>query len=157
MDIRDPDLHDLFDLELKPGLCAVIEGEASLDDAIDKSMSPLLHILPAGLLDDSPHAVLSRKNCSELLGECKKRYGHVIIDSAPVLAASETLSIAAECDATLICAMRDVSRSENIARAARRLESAGSSVVGTVFSGIPSSIYAYRYGKYHHHDLSSQA
>ena len=157
MDIRDPDQQDLFDLELKPGLCAVIQGEASLDDAIDKSMGPLLHVLPAGLLEDSPHAVLSRKNCSELLDECKKRYSHVIVDSAPVLAASETLAIAAECDATLICAMRDVSRKENIMRAARRLESAGSTVVGAVFSGIPSNIYAYRYGKYHHHDLSSQA
>ena len=44
--------------------------------------------------------------------------------------------------------MRDVSRTDTAVRSSRRLEAAGANVVGTVFSGVPYSHYAYRYGDY---------
>ena len=156
-DIRDPDQHELLDLDLKPGMCPVLCGEATLKEAINTSLGPSLHVLTAGLLDESPHAALSRRNCAGLIAECRKHYSHIVIDSAPVLSAAETLNLAAECDATLLCAMRDVSRSDNTTRAARRLAAAGSNVVGTVFSGVPSNVYAYRYGKYQQEQVAIQS
>jgi putative N-acetylmannosamine-6-phosphate epimerase len=71
-----------------------------------------------------------------------------VIDTAPVLSAGETLAIASTVESTLLCVMKDVSRLDSIQQTTRRLEAAGASVIGTVFSGVTSRQYAYRYGDY---------
>jgi len=77
-------------------------------------------------------------------------YTYVVVDTAPVLSAGETLAIAATVESTLLCLMRDVSRLDSIRQTTRRLEAAGAKIVGTVFSGVTSRQYAYRYGDYHY-------
>lgn len=147
-DIRLPALHSLFGIEVAPGFAKVIRGELPIDTAIDKTLGSLVHVLPAGRLTCSPHQLLSRKNVETMLAQLPTRYRYVVIDTAPVLPAAETLAIAAATDATLLCAMRDVSRTEHLRRAQRKLEAAGAKMLGIVFSGIPRTQYYRRYGNY---------
>ncbi len=147
-DLRNPDQHDLFGLELGPGLCKLLTGEAMLDKCIDSSDSELVHLLTAGRLDSNPHNLLTRTKFENVLRQVTARYRYVLVDTAPVLPAAETLTITATCDATLLCAMRDVSQAEHVKRTFRRLEETGSNVIGAVFSGVPARIYAARYGDY---------
>jgi Mrp family chromosome partitioning ATPase len=93
---------------------------------------------------------MSESAVQELLDESLQHYSIVIFDTAPVLAAGETLAIASAVDTTLLCVMRDVSRMESVSRTTRRLEAAGANVAGTVFSGVTARQYAYRYGDYHY-------
>lgn len=152
-DIRRPDQHHLFGLEMGHGLVQVLSGKASLDSAIDRSLGDLVHVLPAGDLDASPHRILSPSGIRDLLDQVLEefRYRHVIFDTSPVLSAGETLAVAAEVDATLLCVMRDISRLSNVERTVRRLEATGATIAGTVFNGVPSREYAYRYGDYRYH------
>ena len=92
--------------------------------------------------------LLNSSSLRDFFDEALQKYSYVVVDTAPVLAAGESLAVAAEADATLVCVMRDVSRTDNLIRSSRRLEAAGANVVGTVFSGVPSTQYAYRYGDY---------
>ena len=85
---------------------------------------------------------------AKFVEEALKEYEYVVIDTAPVLSAGESLAIAAAVDATLLCVMRDFSRIDHVARTTRRLEAAGVNVAGTIFSGISARGYAYRYGNY---------
>ena len=147
-DLRSPDQHELFGLELGPGLCKLLNGRAELDECIDHHAGELVHLLSAGRLDANPHNLLTKKNLEVLLEKVRGRYRYIVVDTAPVLPAAETLTITAGCDATLLCAMRDVSQSEHVKRTFRRLEASGSNVIGTVFSGVPSREYAARYGDY---------
>ena len=147
-DLRSPDQHDIFGLEMGPGLAGIMAGEANLKDAVDDTLGELVHVLPAGRMTQSPHRLLSTEGMRALLDNALETYKYVIVDTAPVLSAGETLAVAAQTDATLVCVMRDVSRSDAVLRSSRRLEAAGANVVGTVFSGVPSRQYAYRYGDY---------
>ena len=147
-DLRSPDQHDIFGLDMGPGLAGVMTGENNFDEAVDKSLGELVHVLPAGRMTLSPHRLLSTDGIRDLLDEVMEKYRYVIVDTAPVLSAGETLSVASQTDATLVCVMRDVSRSDAVLRTSRRLEAAGANVAGTVFSGVPSRQYAYRYGDY---------
>lgn len=147
-DLRSPDQHDLFGLEQGPGLCSLLVGNAMLDKCIDSNEGELVHLLSAGRLDTNPHNVLSKQNVERVLAQVSTRYRYIVVDTAPILPAAETLAITAVCDATLLCAMRDVSQSEHVKRTFRRLEDAGSKVIGTVFNGVPSRVYAARYGDY---------
>ena len=147
-DLRSPDQHDIFGLDMGPGLAAVMSGDANVEDAIDDSLGDLVHVLPAGRMMLSPHRLLSTEGIRDLLDTAMETYKYIIVDTAPVLSAGESLSVASQTDATLICVMRDVSRSDAVLRTSRRLEAAGAHVAGTVFSGVPSRQYAYRYGDY---------
>ena len=149
-DLRSPDQHDIFGLEMGPGLSKVLKGDVELEDAINKSLGDLVHVLPAGRLTDSPQRLLGPAGMRDLLDSALETYRYVVVDTAPVLAAGESLAIAASVDVTLLCVLRDVSRIENIGRTTRRLEAAGATLAGTVFSGVPVRQYAYRYGDYHY-------
>ncbi len=149
-DLRCPDQHEIFGLEMGPGLCSVLAGEAEIDDAIDDSLGDLIHVLPAGRLSSSPHRLMSPSAMRDFLDKALEKYAFVVCDTAPVLSAGETLAVSSAVDSTLLCVMRDVSRMECLTKTTRRLEAAGATIAGTVFSGVTARQYAYRYGDYHY-------
>ena len=69
-----------------------------------------MQVLTAGRLKVSPHRLLGNGAWKSLLAKIPASYGYVIVDTPPVLAASEALVLAKHADAILICVMRDVSR-----------------------------------------------
>jgi polysaccharide biosynthesis transport protein len=75
-------------------------------------------------------------------------YRYVVIDTPPVLAASEALVLAKAADASLVSTMRDVSRMDQVRYTIERLATAGCRPVGTVLNGVPTNSYVSRYGDY---------
>ena len=72
----------------------------------------------------------------------------IVIDTPPILAASEALIMAKEADASLLCTMRSVSRMNQVRAAHSRLQQSGANPVGIVLNGVPTTSYYYKYGKY---------
>lgn len=149
-DLRRPDQHRLFGVEMGPGLSAVLAGTTPLADAVNRNLGHQIHLLPAGELTASPHRLMSPERLRAFLQDALSSYTYVVIDTAPVLSAGETLAIAATVESTLLCLMRDVSRVDSIRQTTRRLEAAGAAIVGAVFSGVTARQYAHRYGDYHY-------
>ena len=147
-DMRSPDVHRVFDVPLEPGLAEVLSNQCPLEDAIVATHNDHVNLLPAGRLAVSPHRLLGNGSWKALLGQIPATYRFVVIDTPPVLAASEALVLAKAADATLICVMRDVSRADQVRKASERLLAAGGHPIGTVLSGVPAKRYAYSYGSY---------
>lgn len=147
-DMRSPDIHNIFDVDDAPGLVEVLKGNEVLEEVIVPSWSEHLHILPAGVLETNPHKLVGGNRISALLKEVRKHYRYVVIDTPPLLAASEALLMAKSADASLVCAMRNYSRMDQVRAAYTRLENADASPVGVILSGVPTKKYAYYYGKY---------
>jgi len=147
-DMRAPDVHKVFGVPQGPGLAEVLCHECPLADAIVPTHSEHVHLLPAGEIKVSPHRLLGNGAWKSLVEQIPSSYGYVIIDTPPVLAASEALVLARAADATLLCVMRDVSRADQVRKAAERLLIAGGRPVGTVLSGVPMSHRKYGYGIY---------
>ena len=150
-DMRAPDVHKVFHVPLEPGLAEVLSDECPLADAIVKTHNEHVHLLPAGRLTVSPHRLLGNGAWKSLLEQIPSSYGYVIIDTPPVLAASESLVLAKSADGTLLCVMRDVSRTDQVRKAAERLLVAGGRPVGTVLNGVPTSRSTYYYSNEHYH------
>ncbi len=147
-DMRAPDMHQIFGIPLSPGLSDVLSETVSLEEAINRSWSENLHLLPAGLLDRSPHMLLGTTAFELLLDDVRLSYRYIVIDTPPILGASESLVIAKHSDSTLVCAMRDYSREHHVRLAHRRLQATGAETIGTVLNGVPVRSYGYRYGNY---------
>jgi capsular exopolysaccharide synthesis family protein len=147
-DMRAPDIHRIFQIEKEPGLAQVLNGGCTLEDAIVTTWSDHVHLLPAGELHESPHKLMGSDAFKALIDEARLWYRYVIIDTPPVLSASESLVIAKHADGTLICTMRDISRASHFRLAYDRLIATGSRPVGAVLNGVPVRRYASTYGSY---------
>lgn len=147
-DMRAPDVHQIFEIPLSPGLSDVLDRKTMLEETINRSWSDHVHLLPAGSLDKSPHKLLGTPEFRTLLDEARLWYRYIIIDTPPVLAASESLVIAKNADGTIVCAMREFSRENHVQAAHARLQTTGAPVIGTVLNGVPVRSYTARYGSY---------
>jgi Mrp family chromosome partitioning ATPase len=115
-----------------------------------------VHLLTAGGLDKSPHKLLGTPAFRNLLDEARLSYRYIVIDTPPVLAASESLVVAKQADGTIVCAMRDFSRENHLRLAHARLEATGADTIGVVLNGVPVRNYASRYGSYGRYDYANQ-
>ncbi len=156
-DMRSPDVHQVFGVARGPGLAEVLSNECTLADAIVPTHNPNVQLLTAGRLKVSPHRLLGNGAWKSLLAQIPASYGYVIVDTPPVLAASEALVLAKHADAILICVMRDVSRADQVRKASNLLTAAGGCPVGTVLNGVPTRSYKYYYGTYPSPAASTQA
>jgi len=147
-DLRSPSIHRVFQIENTPGLADVLEGNCEVRDAINKEWSEFIHTMPAGRASMTPHALMNSPRWRAALEQLREQYRYIIIDSPPVLLASEALVIAKEADGVLLCTMRDYSREKQVRAACERLRAGGARNLGAVLSGIPAKQYASKYAKY---------
>jgi capsular exopolysaccharide synthesis family protein len=149
-DMRSPDIHRIFDVDCGPGLCEVLRGDCPVEEAIETDFSDSLHLLTAGELRGSPHRILGDGKFTLLLDQLRGMYDYVVVDTPPILAASESLLMASSADAAILCVRRDFSRIDQVTTAFNRLKSAGVKTAGAVLNGVPTRQYAYHYGGYYY-------
>ena len=148
-DMRSPDIHRLLQLRREPGLAEVLSNQCAVQDGIVADWSDSVHVMPAGRLGASPHKLLGNGEWKKVLDELRQMYRYIVIDTPPILPASEALVLARAADICLVCAMRDVSRIDRVRRSSERLVAAGAHPVGVVLNGVPTHEYAYNYGSYY--------
>lgn len=148
-DLRAPDVHHVFGRPMTAGLVGYLNGTDEWKDLVDRDWNDSIHLLTSGYLKGSPHRLLSNGRFEKLIEEARQEYDYIVLDTPPVLPASEALLFAKVADAVLLCALRDKSRIEQLVQAYQRLESSGCKVAGSVLSGVPVREYASYYGDYY--------
>ncbi len=150
-DLRSPTQHRLFDEPVQPGLSEIIEQQLDWRSAVRETRIDNLSLITAGKVKSNPRLCFSGGKWESLLKEWLTEYSHIIVDTPPVLATSESLMICRSCEGTMFCMLRDVSRADAVQRAQERLASAGVNILGSIMSGVPQGEYVNRYGTYGYH------
>lgn len=148
-DMRSPDVHRVLGTASGPGLAELLAHRITLDDGPIIPWASRVDVLPAGRLDGSPHGLLGNGRFGELLAELRPLYRYIVIDTPPVLAASESVVLNREADASILCTMRDVSRVDQVDETHSRLLAAGARPARIVLNGVPTRQYGYHYGEYY--------
>lgn len=101
-DLRSPDTHNLFDVPQGAGISDYISdgGDTSLDALIRPTSVPGVRIITAGTQLAHPASLASRMG--HLLAEARDLADIVIIDTAPLLAASDVFDILPMVDTVLL-------------------------------------------------------
>ena len=117
---RRPRLQQLFKSVPATGLSNILIGQGTLAASAVSSGIKNLDVLGAGPTPPNPAELLSGEPCREFLREAIQRYEQVIIDTAPILLASDATVLAAAVDGVILVvrAKRD---SRGIARRAHAL------------------------------------
>jgi capsular exopolysaccharide synthesis family protein len=147
-DMRSPDVHDLFDIPVSPGFGEVLADDSRIPEAIQQINGSCLFVMPAGAMKGSPYRRIRFEHLEQLISRLRQKYSYIVIDTPPVLSASESMLFARCADSVLLCCMRDVSRVRQVQSAVERLVRAKAKPCGAVLSGTPTRTYAYRYGAY---------
>ncbi len=151
-DMRRPTIHKLFGIEKEhQGLTELLQAEAEFDALIHSY--PVeggeLAVLGAGHCPKSPGELLMGEKFANLLDMLRDRYDWVIIDSPPVLAVTDSTTIARQVDGVLLV-VRLASRSRLAAiRASEILRSLNAKVLGVLVNGVDPTrggSYGYVYG-----------
>jgi capsular exopolysaccharide synthesis family protein len=147
-DLRAPDISKFFEVPNHPGLAEVLCDKAEVRQAIHRVGGTQTYVLPAGKQRVNPHHILQGTKINDLLETLRGKFATIIIDTPPVLAASESLVYAQAADLVVFCSLADVSRAKQVRVAVDRLQTTGANVAGTVLSGVHFNRYVYRYGSY---------
>lgn len=148
-DLRKPHQHRLFDVDLGPGVCEVLENKIALEDAIVQTACGVW-LLPAG---SSPYPVMdyfTETAIESLLSDASQKFDAVIVDTAPLNYAPESFLIARASNSVLLSMLRDVSKVEAASQVIRNLRELDINLIGGVFSGVSPGRYpySYRYGSH---------
>jgi len=159
-DLRRPTLHKMINVTNALGLTNYLLKQNTLDEVIQTTKVPTLHLMASGKLPSSSIGILSSAQMKSLIAELKGRYDYVFFDSPPIMGVSDASILASEVDMTLqVIQYRRYPQPMNI-RAKQMIEKVGGNLLGIVLNNINMSqdeSYYYYSGYYHDYYYSKNA
>jgi capsular exopolysaccharide synthesis family protein len=150
-DMRRPMVHRAKKIEQpRPGLAALMTGEASFEEAHEE-MEDGLHVIPSGTVPANPLELLSSQKFRDLIAKLQEESDVIIIDSAPALAVSDALVVAQLADAQVYVIRADATPYQAAEQGIKRLRRANAPLLGCVLNQVVAGGKGYGYGKYGRH------
>jgi capsular exopolysaccharide synthesis family protein len=136
-DLRKGTLHMKFRLSNRAGLSTLLARESG-PEAYEHPLPelPNLTVLSRGPMAPNPGEMLASRAMEEMMTQWRTEYEHIILDSSPILAVADTLSLAPQVDATFILVRAGVTRKRALVRVREQLRRASARVLGTVINDV---------------------
>ena len=154
-DMRKPGIRRALNLTTGKdvGLSSYLAGVCSLDEAmIPHPAISNLTALTTGPVPPSPADLLSSLRMREGLAELRRRFKFIVIDSPPIMAATDAVILSAQTDGVLLVVRSGETPKEAFTRARDLLMAVKSRLLGVVLNAVDSSApdyyYSYRYYPY---------
>ena len=112
---------------------------------------PTLHVLATGPRPPNPAEMLSSNRMEEQMRQWTQQFDRIVIDTAPLLAVSDTQVMAVRADAVVLVARAGITRKRALLRARDLLWRINAPVAGVVINDVDMRLeyfYTYRYGMY---------
>ncbi len=129
-DLRSPSVEDYLHLNPHAGLGDVLMERVPLAGALRQSGIRNLWVLGAGTRLAAPSEVISAPRVDELLSRLKEEFRYVLIDTPPILPATDAGVAAARADGTLVTVRLEYSPKTLTRDAIRTLQDLGANVLG---------------------------
>jgi Mrp family chromosome partitioning ATPase/uncharacterized protein involved in exopolysaccharide biosynthesis len=156
-DLRRPSISRLFGLHSRPGLTNVILGEMGWRDAVRTTSDLItgrmsmeevmftpgidnLSILPCGPVPPNPSEILDSARMTEFISEVKNEYDVVLLDSSPILPATDPAILGSKLDGMLLLYLVGKVGRGALRRAKIQLDNVGVNIFGVVLSGLRAEV-----------------
>jgi tyrosine-protein kinase Etk/Wzc len=155
-DLRRARLHTIFDVSREPGLTDVVLGRSTTREAVRPTLVDGLSFLPAGVLIPNPSEFLGGEPLHELLQDLAAEYDLVVLDTAPVFAASDSTILGRLADGALFVIRAGKTERSEAVDALNRLMRAGVRVIGGVMNDPDDRVSqstSYYYGSTYNYNM----
>ena len=154
-DLRKPGVGRLLNLGTGKyaGLSSYLAGVSTLDlVTVPHPGIPNLAAIPTGPLPPNPADLLSSHRLTEAIAELRTKYKFVVIDSPPIMAATDAVILSVQADGVLLVVRSGETPKEAFTRTRDLLISVKCHLLGVVLNAVDSSApdyyYSYRYYPY---------
>ena len=154
-DLRKPGVGRLLNLSggKYAGLSSYLAGASSLDlVTVPHPVIPNLAAIPTGPLPPNPADLLSSHKLSDAIAELRTKFKFVVIDSPPIMAATDAVILSVQTDGVLLVVRSGETPKEAFTRTRDLLTSVKCRLLGVVLNAVDSSApdyyYSYRYYPY---------
>jgi len=154
-DLRKPGVGRLLNLGTGKyaGLSSYLAGVSTLDlVSVPHPSIPNLTAIPTGPLPPNPADLLSSHKLAETIAELRAKYKFVVIDSPPIMAATDAVILSVQADGVLLVVRSGETPKAAFTRTCDLLTSVKCHLLGVVLNAVDSSApdyyYSYRYYPY---------
>lgn len=155
-DLRRPSIAKQLKLDPKAGLAEVLVGQTKQKDALVKMPNSNLTVLPSLPSTHFSQELLGSQKMREMLDEWRKTYDLIVIDSPPVMAVSDAITISSLCDTMLYMVRWGTTPRALAANALKMLRACHVHLTGVVVTRVDLNKqqtyshgeYGYYHGKY---------
>lgn len=155
-DLRKGTQHLKFKTSNRAGLSTLLSRESG-NEVYEQPIPdlPNLTVVTRGPIAPNPGEMLASRSMEDLLLQWRLEYDHVILDTSPVLAVSDTLSLAPHMDAVFILVRSGVTRKKALSRVRDQLRRANARLLGTVVNDVDLRLENYyTYSKRYDYDYT---
>ncbi len=144
-DLRRRNVNRLLGVEPEVGLVEVLNRTVSLEQAIMHDAPSGAMVLPLAKNSFTPRDVFGSAAMDEMMDRLRRDFDLVILDTAPVLAVSDTRLVATKADAVVFLARWRKTPEKAISAALKVLEQSGAHIAGVGLTQVDMKAQA-RYG-----------
>jgi capsular exopolysaccharide synthesis family protein len=145
--LRNPSLHQIFNVEQKMGLNSLLQGKSSLTDVIKKTKVNNLSVITSGSSRSNPFNLFESESLESLIEQMKEHAYWVLFDTPPVNQYNEALLLSSKVNGVIMVVQAEDTRWEVAQNAKQRIENENGKVnlLGTVLNKrkmyIPEWVY----------------
>jgi capsular exopolysaccharide synthesis family protein len=145
-DMRKPRIHKSFGIKADRGISNVIMGETVLKDMIVRTEIPNLDVLPCGPTPPNPAELLHTERFRDILGQCRRDYDKIILDSPPTAPVTDPAIIGSMTDGVVLVLRAGHTTRDAASYARRHLTDGGARILGLVINQTDRKGGRYGYG-----------
>ena len=148
IDLRKPRVHKFYGKESYPGIADFFLNEKKMSEIIRNTGKKNLQYITAGTLPPNPSELIASSKMFDVLSKLKLYYDIIIIDSAPLLAVSDSEVLTRYVDATYLVVNAGATEIDSMRHAVDILQYEDSSFKGVIlnrFTPQKGDYYYYRY------------
>jgi polysaccharide biosynthesis transport protein len=150
-DLRKARLHRMFGVPREPGFTQVLLGLETLDSVVHATPVDNLHFLASGTLPPNPAELIGGSQMKRVLQELDDAFDMVLLDTPPLLAASDAAILGTQCDGVVLVVRAGQTERDAAQQSVRKLVTLGARILGAVLNDPDSKVgqyggyYAYEY------------
>ncbi|MBD0320583.1 MAG: polysaccharide biosynthesis tyrosine autokinase [Gemmatimonadetes bacterium] len=145
-DLRRARLHRVFGVDREPGLTQWVLGMCTMDQVLRPTTIDGLTLVPSGALPPNPAELLGGDRMARVLRELEDHFDMIILDTPPLLAASDAAVLAARADGVLLVVRAGSTDRTAVVQVTQQLDTVDSRIIGTVLNDLDGKLP--RYGGY---------
>jgi capsular exopolysaccharide synthesis family protein len=152
-DMRRPKVHKAFSLAKDRGISNLLVGGKAQDGTLRHTPVPNLDVIPCGPIPPNPSEMLGSKRMSDLLHRLRKEYAHILIDSPPSTAVTDSAVLSKSVDGVVLVIRAGDTAREMVKNGIGQFEAVGAHILGAILNGVDigRDKYYYYYQYYHYY------
>jgi len=138
-DLRRPQVHKIFDLNIDSGLADILRSRGELNDLftngyIKNTSVPGLDVITAGANSHGLANLLYSDHFEEMLTQLKQRYAVIIIDTPPMLHLNDARVVARLADSVILIVRSQKTTRDAVVAASQKFASDGNPLMGIILN-----------------------